>query len=57
MLFLFACFLVAAEGGDVQTVHYFEKTQDDGSSIGGTQNVVENECECSAVEGNLPGRV
>ena len=57
MLLLFACFLVVSDAGDIQAVHYFEKTADDGSSIGGTQHVVERECESTAVEGNLPGNI
>jgi hypothetical protein len=57
MLLLFAYFLAVSDAGDVQAVHYFEKTADDGSSIGGTQLVVESECEGTAVEGNLPGRI
>ena len=41
MLLLFACFLVVSDAGDVQAVHYFEKTADDGSSIRRTQKVIE----------------
>ena len=57
MFLLFTCFLSVSDAGDSQSVHYFEKTADDGSSIGGTQLVVESECEGIAVKGNLPGSI
>lgn len=41
MLLLFEYFLTILDAGDVIAVHYFEKTADDGSSIGGTQNDIE----------------
>ena len=55
MLLLFAYFLAVSDAADPQAVHYFEKTADDGSWIGGTQLIVESECEGTAVQGNLPG--